>query len=231
MISTRSTKHTCSFACRHFESVHDALFQIWLFGLEPTLSPEPLRPLATLPHASPLAAILHADDPILLGCCRGEIQRSLFIVAVWGHRHGAALHAGTGKTVFMICGHQATPPETQHCLPGRGSEADSALHTEEERRWLWVTWTTSLSLQQSLFHKAALASAVWGPICRLLRSSALPMDLAANLFRTKVLPVLLQGACMHGLEDNLSEFLSQLQNSLAQQVFDLDTWLDAPTAL
>ena len=94
-----------------------------------------------------------------------------------------------------------------------------------------MTWATSLSLQKSLFHKAALASAVWGPICRLLRSSALPMDPAANLFRTKVLPVLLQGACMHGLEDNLIEFLSQLQNSLAQQVFDLDTWRNVAVAM
>ena len=199
-----------------------------------TLEASALKALSDLAPCR-LAAILHADDPVLLGCCRGEIQRSLCFVADWARRHGAAFHVGESKTVSLICGHQATPPllpsETQLYLPGCGSDADSALRTKEEHRWLGITWTTSLSFQQSLCHKAALASAVWGSICGLLRSRTLPVDLAASLFRTKVLPVLLQGACMYGLENNLIEFLGQLQSSWARQVFDLETWRNAAVAM
>ena len=199
-----------------------------------TLEASALKALSDLaPHR--LAAILHADDPVLLGSCRGELQRSLHIVANWAHRHGAAFHVGDNKTISMICGQQAVPPllpsDTQLYLPGRGSEVDCTLHTKAEHKWLGITWTKSLSFHKSLCQKATLASAIWGSICALLRSKALPMDLAMSLFRTKVLPTLLQGACMYGIENQLEEFLSDLQNSWARQIFDLDTWRNAAVAI
>ena len=205
-----------------------------LLQADPTLEASALKALSDLaPHR--LAAILHADDPVLLGSSRGELQRSLRIVANWAHRHGAAFHVGENKTISMICGHQAVPPllpsETRLYLPGVGSEADCALHTKAEHKWLGLTWTNSLSFHKSLCQQATLASAIWGSICALIRSKALPMDLAMSLFRTKVLPTLLQGASMYGVEDNLVGFLSELQNSWAKQVFDLDTWRNAAVAI
>ena len=164
-----------------------------LLVADSTLEASALKALSDLaPHR--LAAILHADDPVLLGSCRGELQRSLHIVANWAHRHGAAFHVGDNKTISMICGQQAVPPlppsDTQLYLPGRGSGVDCTLHTKAEHKWLGITWTKSLSFHKSLCQKATLASAIWVSICALLRSKALPMDLAMSLFRTKVLPTL-----------------------------------------
>ena len=37
-----------------------------------------------------LAAILHADDPVLLACCRGALQLCLETLSLWAFEHKAS---------------------------------------------------------------------------------------------------------------------------------------------
>ena len=192
-----------------------------------TLEASALRAINDLaPHR--LVAVLHADDPVILGCCRGETQRSLNILSDWARRHGASFHVGESKTVSMIC---CSSPCVSPTACGPSLLLDNLpLAFKNQHRWLGITWSASLSFQDTLSQKAALAGAIWSSICGLLHGHAFPLDLALSLFRSKVLPVLLFGACLYGLEANLEEFLSRLQSSWARQVLKLEPWRNAAVA-
>ena len=71
-----------------------------------------------------LADILHADDPVLLGCSREAVQRGLNKLACWAYRHKAAFHVTHKKTVSMVTppvsGSSGALPLHPLVLPGRG---------------------------------------------------------------------------------------------------------------
>ena len=182
-----------------------------------------------------LVAVLHADDPVILGCCRGETQRSLHILANWAWKHGASFHIGESKTVAMFC-HSNTvnalqqQERAQSVLTLQHQGVHRPLSFQSKHKWLGIIWTASLSFQEAMTQKAALASTMWSTLCALVRSRALPLDLAIKIFRSKVLAVLLHGSCMYGLEGNLVEFLSGIQDSWARQMFLLENWRNAAVA-
>ena len=100
----------------------------------------------------------------------------------------------------------------------------------DKHKWLGLTWTVSLSFQDTLSHRAALAGAVWGLICGLLRNRTIPIDIALSLFCSKVLPTLLQGASMYGLDEQTETSLSLLQDAWARRAFGLESWRNAAVA-
>ena len=64
-----------------------------------------------------LAAILHADDPVLLGSSRGTLQCSLDVVAGWATTHGACFHASKekrGETCLTAQHSMCVRPTVQH---------------------------------------------------------------------------------------------------------------------
>ena len=91
-----------------------------------------------------LAAILHADDPVLLACCRGALQLCLETLSLWAFEHKASFHVGEKKTAAM-----ATPPTPGACdlprveplvLPGRGGQPGRPLAFKLRHKWLGVLW-------------------------------------------------------------------------------------------
>ena len=51
-----------------------------------------------------IAAVFHADDPVLPASSAGALQESINAMASWASRHNAALHLAPRKSVFMRSG-------------------------------------------------------------------------------------------------------------------------------
>ena len=62
------------------------------------------------------------------------------------------------------------------------------------------------------------------------REAELSPGSCSQVFCGKVLAVLFHGSCMYGLQDNLVEFLSGIQDSCARQMFLPENWRNAAVA-
>ena len=72
----------------------------------PDLEAAALRAL-DLSAPSRMAAVFHADDPVLLASSRGEAQFTVDLCAAWAFREKVAFHVGADKTVVLVGGGEA----------------------------------------------------------------------------------------------------------------------------
>ena len=136
-----------------------------------------------------LAAILHADDPILLGCSRAAAQHCLDKLACWAYRHKAAFHVTHKSTVSMvtpsISGSSGALPLHPLVLPDRGGIPDrySSHKTISGLEFCGLQTLLSMLLFKHDWRWQRNRLHFWSAI-----------DMAVAIFRAKVLPVLHSGS-------------------------------------
>ena len=61
-----------------------------------------------------LAAIFHADDPIIPASSAGALQQAVSMLSNWSYEHRASFHIGENKTVVMPIISDVGLPELRH---------------------------------------------------------------------------------------------------------------------
>ena len=182
-----------------------------------------------------LAAILHADDPVLLGCSREAVQRGLNKLACWAYRHKAAFHVTQKKTVSMVTpsvsGSSGALPLHPLVLPGRGGTPDRHLQFTQNHKWLGVLWPANLVFDTALQARVALAKKSFALLVGLAQRDVLPIDMAVAVFRAKVLPVLHLGSWLYGLADSAASTLDDLLVTWAKQLLGACCWHNSALVL
>eukprot|EP00439_Symbiodinium_sp_Y106_P071520 s5564_g12.t2 len=191
--------------------------------------------LQALNDCAPLkiAAILHAHDPVLLGCNRGALQQSLNMLARWAFRHKAAFHVGDKKTVTMVTGNsaaelQATVPLV---LPGLGILPDRSLGFKISHKWLGILWPSNLVLDSALKVRVAIAQKSFALLVGLAQRDILPLRLICSIFWAKVFASLSVGLWLNGTADSAKEVLDDLLVSWARQLLGASCWHNASLLL
>lgn len=180
-----------------------------------------------------IAAILHADDPVLLGCSRGALQQSLNLLARWAFRHKAAFHVGEKKTVTMVTGKsaeelQATEPLV---LPGLGIQPDRTLGFKSSHKWLGILWPANLEFDSALKVRVAIAQKSFALLVGLAQRDILPLHLICSIFWARVFASLSVGLWLNGTADSANEILDDLLVSWARQLLGASCWHNASLLL
>ena len=124
-----------------------------------------------------LAAILHADDPVILGSSRGALQSSLDIVSSWAILHGAHSHVAAEKSVVMVSGDVLPCPAGPiSMLKANGERA--ILSFMQSHRWLGVIWASNLDLEPDMRSMVGLPSAVFAGLNGLVSHNAVLIHMA-----------------------------------------------------
>ena len=193
--------------------------------------------LQALNDVAPLriAAILHADDPVLLGCCRWSLQKSLDILANWAFKHKASFHVTEKKTVAMVT---PSPAGSSSCslppapiLKGIAGQEDRALVFKTGHKWLGLYWSASLDLSVALRTRLAIAQKAFALLAGLAQRDALPLHLVSSIFWSKVFPSLCVGSWLLGIAPDAQNILDSTLKSWAKQLLGASEWQNAATAL
>ena len=96
-----------------------------------------------------LAAILHADDPVLLSSSWGGAQQSLDVLAAWSFKYKASPHTKPDKNAIMVIGgpgHHDSPPEWDPCLLRLAGQPPTRVAPVPNQHWLGLRWRANLDL-------------------------------------------------------------------------------------
>jgi len=140
-------------------------------GRSPELEASALRALDVL--ASPkLAALLHADDPLLWGSSRGEIQNTVNCISRWAGMVKAEFHVTEDKTVVMCYGKGAPTVEEYErnpvIFPDPAGGAGKEVKMFSQKRWLGVLWRSDLNCLPDLKSRLGGATAVMTELLSLV---------------------------------------------------------------
>ena len=151
-----------------------------------------------------LAAILHADDPIFLSSTAGDLQAMCNVISDWAVRHRASFHVTSRKSVVipMLAPGIDTGPAL--AVPvfltteSQGRQQRHKLTMSLSHRWLGMLWSACLDFAPELNNRLALADKNATEIILLVESRALPLDMAIEIFESKVDGLLAYGRWLTG---------------------------------
>lgn len=127
-----------------------------------------------------LAAIFHADDPVLSASSAGALQQSVDAMASWAKRHNALLHIAPRKSVYMCSGALAKGDAPLPLTPLRipeGAGGPGELHWAESQRYLGLQWPCDLDFAPVLFERLAIAESSVGELVALVAAGAVPITI------------------------------------------------------
>ena len=205
-----------------------------LLSANPNLEASALQALNDLAPLR-IAAILHADDPVLLGCCKEALQQSLDILARWAFKHKASFHVGEKKTVAMVTPSplfdSCSPPGPALALKGMGGQADRALGFKASHKWLGMQWSANLSLSVALHVRVAIAQKAFALLAGLAQRNTLPLHLVASIFWSKVFSSLCLGSWLFSIAPEAQRVLDAILQSWAKQLLGASQWQNAAVAM
>ena len=159
------------------------------------LDANPVLEASALQAMSDLAPWKHADDPVLLGCCKGALQRCLDTLARWAFQHKAAFHLSQKKSVAMVTPsleNQCVLPSCSHLvLPRQGGSPDRALEFKLSHKLLGIPCPADLDINLVLVTRVALAKKSFALLVGLAQRDTLPIHIVNSIFWQKFFLLLL----------------------------------------
>ena len=192
----------------------------------PTLEASALKALDD--HAPmKLAAVLHADDPVLLSSSFGGATLIQELMAQWAWKHKAHPHTGIGKSVVMVCGPAdaslaaSSLPPLVMCPRGRPRVPIALV---SEHKWLGLAWTDSLGLRVIMEARIKAAAGKFSLLLGMVVGGTLPLSLALVLFEACVDGALRFGRWLFGAEQDLHGRLDMQLQSWGKSLLGASPW-------
>jgi hypothetical protein len=173
------------------------------------------------------AAILHADDPVVLASSLGAAGKAQQIVADWSYRVKAYPHQSPKKSVVMVCGHAELeesvalmPPLV---LPLYG-KIPVALSHVQVHKWLGLDWSSVLDLSVAMERVLRCAMGKFVSIAGLCTSGILPICYILQIFESCVEGVMRFGRWLYATAEGAEERLDSTYQSWALVLMSAEPW-------
>ncbi len=177
-----------------------------------------------------LAAVLHADDPVLLASSYGEAEEVQGILAQWAFRFKATPHVSTSKSVVMTAGplgylHEvsAMPP----LMVKLAGQAPSALTHVISHKWLGLLWNMDLDLDVALHNVIREATAKFISVASLASSNMLPLPYVLSIFETVIEGKMRFGRWLYATSQQAAKTLDSLYVKWARELLGAKPWHSA----
>ena len=180
-----------------------------------------------------LAAILHADDPVLLSSSFGGAEKLLAVQTDWAYRWKVTPHCGGDKSVVMACGPvgindviAGLPPLSMQ-LSGRLS---TPLIYKISHKWLGLLWHHLLDLSVAMQGVIRSASAKFAILSGLVNARLLPLCVVVKLFEALIEGSMRFGRWLYATSPGAGEILDELYVKWARALIGAPPWRNAGVA-
>ena len=174
-----------------------------------------------------LAAILHADDAVLLSSSLGAASAALVVLAAWSYKYKASPHLSSCKNVAMVCGSPhvaeavASQPPLMMNFVGR---PPTPVAIVDSHKWLGLQWSSTLDLSKAMQGIVAAASSKFGELCGACINKSLPLCAVVDLFESLVEGVMRFGRWLWALSPDACSVLDDLYRSWGRALLGANMW-------
>ena len=180
-----------------------------------------------------LAAVLHADDPVLLGSSRGAAQAAVEVLARWSYADKASPHTKASKHAVLVSGAPGAREAALRARPLelrlRGAEPVQ-LGVVHVHKWLGLPWRADLDLGAMCRARLAAATAQVASLAGQVASGDVPLAAAASIFEMKIEGALRFGRWLWIVADGCSEAADEAYRSWARAFLGAPPWRSSTVA-
>ena len=156
-----------------------------------------------LRDSSRIPVILHADDPLLLASCKGELRRMLRIISAWSRKYKASLHISSVKSVIMIIANSEAnarvESQTTFMYQAYDMPHPAPLQYVRAHRCLGMMWDNEANFNRYAIGLLAAQQSKVAVIAGLVASGGLPLPMVLFIFDLKVMSCLRFGRWLWGV--------------------------------